>query len=81
MAIDYQQILLDMNRPHRRQGKSMKTILGACILMAVIFAGTFSAWKYGVVDRVVDNVRTMAGNLLDRGTDGDAPAVSHGLLL
>ncbi len=75
MAIDYQQILLDMNRPHRRQGKSMKTILGACILMAAIFAGTFSAWKYGVVDRIVENVGTMAGNLLNRGADDAEPAV------
>ena len=76
MAIDYQRILMDMNRPHRRQGKSMKTILGALVLMAAIFGGTFAAWKYGLVDRVVGEARGLAGRVLDRDGGESAPTIS-----
>ncbi len=75
MAIDYQQILMDMNRPHRRQGKSMKTIVGAVILLGVIFAGTFSAWKYGIVDKAVDGAGDLVARVLDRQPSAPAPVV------
>lgn len=64
MAIDYQQILLDMNRPHRRQGKSMKTVITALVLMTVIAVGTFSAFQYGVVDKAKDEAAELVNKAL-----------------
>lgn len=71
MAIDYQQILLDMNHPYRRQGKSMKTLLTALILMAAIAVGTFSAFKYGLIDKAKDEASGLVSKAL--GNDEAQP--------
>lgn len=48
MAIDYQQILMDMNRPHRRQTRSGRKLLVAAILCLVLGGGSFAIWRSGV---------------------------------
>ena len=76
MAIDYQQILMDMNRPHRRQGKSMKTILALFLLMAVIFGGTFAAWHYGLVQQAWEGANGLVAKVIGREDGGEAVEAS-----
>ncbi|MCL2000881.1 MAG: L,D-transpeptidase family protein [Planctomycetes bacterium] len=49
MAIDYQQILMQMNRPHRRSGSLFrKTKIG--FLVVILFGGgAYAAWRFNLV--------------------------------
>ncbi len=51
MAIDYQKILMDMNRPHGRQGNAMKKAFGVVCFMMVVCGGAYAAWETGIAAR------------------------------
>lgn len=51
MALDYQQILMDMNRPRRRQGGSLKKKLVVCFFLLLVAGGAYSVWHFSLVER------------------------------
>ncbi len=53
MAIDYQQILMEMNRPRRRQGSSLwKTLAVALLAIALVGGCGYAIWRFNVVGLV-----------------------------
>ncbi len=61
MAIDYQQILNDMNRPVRRQGGGWKKLVLLATLCLVLGGGAYSAWHFGYISTAVQMGQDIAG--------------------
>lgn len=70
VAIDYQQILMDMNRPQRRQGSVLKKLLVLLIVLAVLGGGGFALWHYGLIGKAWES----ASGLIAGGGSGDDAA-------
>lgn len=72
MAIDYQRILMDMNRPQRRQGGGLKKLFIIFLILAILGGGGYALWHYGIAQDGWNRASAFVGGLLNRGASTDA---------
>ncbi|MCC8116295.1 MAG: hypothetical protein LIP18_03940 [Planctomycetes bacterium] len=78
MAIDYQRILHEMNRPRRRQGTAMKKLFVIICVAMVVVGGSYAAWETGILHRAASSVRGLAGSVFGREAGERPDAVAAG---
>ncbi len=66
MAIDYQKILMDMNRPHDRQGNAMKKLFGIVCFVMVVGGGAYAAWETGIAARAWHGTQSLLARFTGR---------------
>ncbi|MCD8352094.1 MAG: hypothetical protein LUC93_15920 [Planctomycetaceae bacterium] len=80
MAIDYQQILVDMNRPHRRQGNAMKKLMVVVCVLLVVGGGGYALWETGLASRAWNGATSLVATVFGRevapATDAVASVVA-----
>ena len=77
VAIDYQQILMDMNRPSRRQGSGLKKLFFVLFLFLVLGGGAYALWYFGIVNKAYEKASGLvAGVWGDSSAQTGTPAES-----
>lgn len=66
MSIDYQQILMDMNRPGRRRSGSWKKLLSIFIVFAVLGGAGYAVWRYSLIGAAWDKAAALVGGFMNR---------------
>lgn len=72
MAIDYQQILMEMNRPRRRQGGAWKKLLVTFLILAILGGGGYAVWHFELVDKAWNAGQSLVERVRNRNRDDGA---------
>lgn len=80
MSIDYQQILMDMNRPRRRVGSGSKRWITLLVFVLIVVGAAFAVWRFGLVSALIAKVQTVAAAVLTREDPVPASGVDIGVL-
>lgn len=72
VAIDYQKVLMDMNRPRRRQGSAWKKLLVVVVILAVLGGGVYGVWRYELAAKAWTGVSSLVAKVFGRQQTGEA---------
>ena len=76
VAIDYQRILMDMNRPQRRQRGVLKKLLVFLFMLALLGGGGYALWHYGLAQQAWDKAYGFVAGFLGDGGDSQTALAS-----